>query len=115
MMLSRRGLHRLRYQHDADIASWLTNKSAASGKYREASFNKSEQHNLKVCKFLSDSEKYQTRSYPQGGADQNGNLNGRANARQRANRPRRAYSVEHELEGSATASDLTLKEAKVTV
>jgi hypothetical protein len=113
MMLSRRSLQRLRYQHDADIASWLTNKSAASGKYREASlsFNtgKSEQHhdNLKVCKFLS--EKHQ--SYPQGGADPNGN--GRANARQRASRPRRAYSVEHELEGSATASDLTLKEAKV--
>ena len=89
-MLSRRGLHRLRYhalhvrrahlltmrattelsdQHaleliggmqmssdeeplpgcfqPADIASWLTNKSAASGKYREASFKKSEQHKVK--------------------------------------------------------------------
>jgi hypothetical protein len=65
---------------------------------------KSEQH--KVCKFLS--EKYQ--SYPQGGADPNGN--GRANARQRANRPRRVYSVEHELEGSDLRSDLPLKEAK---
>ena len=51
-MLSRRSLQRLRYQHDADIASWLTNKSAASGKYRDASFNKSEQH--KVCKLLKE-------------------------------------------------------------
>jgi hypothetical protein len=89
MMLSRRSLHRLRYQHDADIASWLTNKSAASGKYREASlsFNKSEQHpshdNLKVCKFLS--EKHQ--SYPQGGADPNGNHCIMMAAQTRANAP----------------------------
>jgi len=89
-MLSRRGLHRLRYhalhvrrahlltmrattelsdQHaleliggmqmssdeeplpgcfqPADIASWLTNKSATSGKCRDASFKKSEQHKVK--------------------------------------------------------------------
>ena len=36
----------------ADIASWLTNKTVASGKYRDASFNKSEQH--KVCKLLKE-------------------------------------------------------------
>ena len=133
-MLSRRGLHRLRYhalhvrrahlltmratpelsdQHAtleliggllmssdeeplpgcfqrAHSASWLKNKSAASEKYQTA------------CGVLSG--KYP--SYPQGGADPNGN--GRADARQRANRPRRVYSVEQELEGS----DLTLKEAK---
>jgi len=97
----------------AHSASWLTHKSATSGKYREVSFNKSEQHKVK---HQFPSEKYQTacgvlsgkyQSYPQGGADPNGN--GRANARQRANRPRGVCSVEHELEGS----DLTLKEAKV--
>ena len=74
----------------AHRASWLKNKSAASEKYQTA------------CGVLSG--KYP--SYPQGGADPNGN--GRADARQRANRPRRVCSVEHELEGS----DLTLKGRK---
>ena len=69
----------------AHSASWLKNKSAASEKYQTA------------CGVLSG--KYP--SYPQGGADPNGN--GRADARRRANRPRRVYSVEHELEGSADA------------
>ena len=119
-MLSRRGLHRLRYhalhvrrahlltmrattelsdQHAleligglqmssdeeplpgcfqrADSASWLTNKSAASGKYRDASFNKSEQHKVK---YKLPSEKYQvacgvlsgkSQSYPLGGESVN--------------------------------------------
>ena len=119
-MLSRRGLHRLRYhalhvrrahlltmrattelsdQHaleliggmqmssgeeplpgcfqPADIASWLTNKSAASGKYRDASFKKSEQHKVK---YKLPSEKYQaacgvlsgkSQSHPLGGESVN--------------------------------------------
>ena len=63
----------------ADIASWLTNKSAASGKYREASFGnlKCAQHKVK---YKLPSEKYQaacgvlsgkSQSYPQGGESVN--------------------------------------------